>query len=60
LVAHAYLYEPGNAPSPIISIVQRVALAGLCFVTVAAGIYPEPFVRLATYSLFFPLGFSGH
>jgi hypothetical protein len=32
----------------------------LCFVTVAAGIYPEPFVRFATYSLFFPSGFSGH
>jgi NADH-quinone oxidoreductase subunit N len=60
IVAHAYLYEPGNAPSPILTIGQRVAFAGLCFVTVAAGIYPEPFVRLATYSLFFPMGFSGH
>jgi NADH-quinone oxidoreductase subunit N len=60
IVAHAYLYEPGNAPTPIITIGQRVAFAGLCFVTVAAGIYPEPFVRLATYSLFFPMGFSGH
>ena len=60
IVAHAYLYEPGNAPLPIITIGQRVAFAGLCFVTVAAGIYPEPFVRLATYSLFFPTGFSGH
>jgi NADH-quinone oxidoreductase subunit N len=60
IVAHAYLYEPGNAPSPILTIGQRVAFAALCFVTVAAGIYPEPFVRLATYSLFFPMGFSGH
>jgi NADH-quinone oxidoreductase subunit N len=60
IVAHAYLYEPGNAPLPIITIGQRIAFAGLCFVTVAAGIYPEPFVRLATYSLFFPTGFSGH
>ncbi len=59
-MVHAYLYEPGNAPSPIITIGQRVAFAVLCFVTVAAGIYPEPFVRLATYSLFFPSGFSGH
>ena len=39
---------------------QRVAFAVMCFVTVAAGVYPEPFVRLATYSLFFPSGFSGH
>jgi NADH-quinone oxidoreductase subunit N len=60
IVAHAYLYEPGNAPSPTITIGQKVALTGLCFVTVAAGIYPEPFVRLATYSLFFPIGVNGH
>jgi NADH-quinone oxidoreductase subunit N len=60
VVAHAYLYEPGNAPSPIITIGQRLAFAVLCFVTVAAGIYPEPFVRLATYSLFFPTTFTGH
>jgi NADH-quinone oxidoreductase subunit N len=59
IVMHAWLYEPGNAPSPIITIGQKVAFATLCFVTVAAGIYPEPFVRLATYSLFFPTGFSG-
>jgi NADH-quinone oxidoreductase subunit N len=60
IVMHAYLYEPGNAPLPIITIGQRIAFAVLCFVTVAAGIYPEPFVRFATYSLFFPTGFSGH
>ncbi len=60
VVMHAYLYEPGNAPLPIITIGQKFAFAVLCFVTVAAGIYPEPFVRLATYSLFFPAGFSGH
>ncbi len=46
--------------SPIITIGQKFAFAVLCFVTVAAGVYPEPFVRLATYSLFFPAGFSGH
>src|SRR5580658_1702653 len=40
IVARAYLYEPGNLPSPIISIGQRVAFAVLCFVTVAAGVYP--------------------
>jgi NADH-quinone oxidoreductase subunit N len=60
IVAHAYLYEPGNAPLPIVTIGQKVAFAALTFVTVAAGVYPEPFVRLATYSLFFPSGFSGH
>lgn len=60
VVAHAYLHEPGNAPSPIITLGQKIALAALCFVTVVAGIYPEPFVRLATYSLFFPTTFIGH
>ena len=60
IVMHAYLKEPGNAPLPMITIGQRVAFAILCFVTVAAGVYPEPFVKLATYSLFFPTGFSGH
>jgi NADH-quinone oxidoreductase subunit N len=60
IVMHAWLYEPGNAPSPIITIGQKVAFAALGFVTVAAGIYPEPFVKLATYSLYFPIGFSGH
>lgn len=60
VVKHAFLYEPGNAPLPIITVGQRVAFAALCFVTVAAGVYPEPFVKFATYSLFFPAGFSGH
>jgi NADH-quinone oxidoreductase subunit N len=59
VVAHAYLYEPGNAPSPILTVGQKVAFTVLCFVTVVAGIYPEPFVQLATYSLMFPTGFSG-
>ncbi len=60
IVMHAWLYEPGNAPSPIITLGQKIALSTLGLVTVAAGIYPEPFVRLALYSLFFPTGFSGH
>jgi NADH-quinone oxidoreductase subunit N len=60
IVAHAYLYEPGNAPTPKITIGQGVAFATLSFVTVVAGIYPEPFIHLATYSLFFPMRFSGH
>jgi len=60
IVAHAYLYEPGNAPSPILTVGQKFAFAALAVVTVAAGIYPEPFIHFATYSLFFPMGFSGH
>ena len=60
IVAHAWLFEAGSAPLPVITIGQKFALGVLSLVTVAAGIYPEPFVRLATYSLFFPTGFSGH
>jgi len=60
IVVHAWMREPGSAPSPAITIGQKVALAALCGVTVVAGIYPEPFIRLANYSLFFPTGFGGH
>jgi NADH-quinone oxidoreductase subunit N len=60
IVVHAWLREPGSAPTPVVTLGQKVALATLGAVTVAAGIYPEPFVRLANYSLFFPTGFSGH
>src|ERR1700720_3326756 len=60
IVAHAYLYEPGSAPAPILTIGQKVAFVALSAVTVAAGIYPEPFIHFATYSLFFLMSFSGH
>jgi NADH-quinone oxidoreductase subunit N len=60
IVVHAWLREPGSAPVPVVTLGQKVALATLGAVTVAAGIYPEPFIRLANYSLFFPTGFSGH
>jgi NADH-quinone oxidoreductase subunit N len=60
IVVHAWLREPGSAPVPVVTLGQKVALATLGAVTVAAGIYPDPFIRLANYSLFFPTGFSGH
>jgi NADH-quinone oxidoreductase subunit N len=61
IVAHAYLYEPGNTPAVRVTIGQGVALAALTFVTLVVGIYPGPVIEhLATYSLFFPTGFSGH
>jgi len=61
IVAHAYLYEPGNTPAVRVTIGQGVALAALTFVTLVVGIYPGPVIdHLATYSLFFPTGFSGH
>jgi NADH-quinone oxidoreductase subunit N len=61
VVAHAFLYEPGKAENPKITVGQGFALAALTLVTIAAGIYPEPvIVHLAKYSIFFPTGFSGH
>jgi NADH-quinone oxidoreductase subunit N len=61
VVAHAYLREPGNAAVPKITVGQGVALAVLTLVTIVAGVYPEPIItHMARYSLFFPLGFSGH
>jgi len=60
VVMHAYLYEPGNAPTPVMTLGQRVAFGVLGIMTIVTGVYPEPFVRLASYSIFFPQGFSGH
>jgi NADH-quinone oxidoreductase subunit N len=47
--------DTAEATRPTISLGQGVALFLACIVVLAAGIYPEPFVRLASYSLFFPL-----
>jgi hypothetical protein len=38
---------------------QTIALAVACFVTVVAGFYPEPFIRIATYSLTLPSAIFG-
>src|SRR5713226_4545123 len=51
IIVHAWLREPGSAPSVVVTLGQKVALATLGAVTVAAGIYPDPFIRLANYSL---------
>ena len=50
IVVHAWLKAPGEAPRPIMSNAQAVALAVAVFVTLAAGLYPEPFTRLAQYA----------
>jgi len=48
---HAWLKKPGDAPAPVMSSAQAVALGVALFVTLAAGLYPEPFARLAHYAL---------
>ena len=51
IVVHAWLKAPGEAPRPVMSSAQAVALSVAVFVTLAAGLYPEPFTRLAQYAL---------
>jgi NADH-quinone oxidoreductase subunit N len=61
VVVHVWLRDSTDASRPVFTTAQTIALTVLCFVTLVAGIYPEPFVRLANYSLFLPYGpLSGH
>ncbi len=53
IVVHAWLKAPGEAPRTTMSSAQAVALGVALFVTLAAGLYPEPFTRLAHYALTF-------
>src|SRR6266478_3420051 len=50
IVVHAWLKQPGEAPRPSMTSAQAVALGIAVFVTLAAGLYPEPFTRLAKYA----------
>ncbi|HXY24890.1 MAG TPA: NADH-quinone oxidoreductase subunit N [Candidatus Acidoferrum sp.] len=53
IVVHAWLKQPGEAPRPVMTNAQAVALAIAVFVTLAAGLYPEPFTKLAHYAFAF-------
>jgi len=50
IVVHAWLKAPSEAPRIAMSNSQAVALGVAVFVTLAAGLYPEPFTRLAQYA----------
>jgi NADH-quinone oxidoreductase subunit N len=52
IVVHAWLKQPGAAPRPLMTSAQAVALGIAVFVSLAAGLYPEPFTRLAHYAFF--------
>jgi NADH-quinone oxidoreductase subunit N len=56
LVAAMWVRESTDPVRPVISIAQKFALAAMAIVTLAAGIFPEQFLRLATYSLLAPFG----
>src|SRR5213593_3572841 len=50
IVVHAWLKAPGEAPRPAMTSAQAVALGVAVFVSLAAGLYPEPFTRFAHYA----------
>lgn len=56
IIVHSWLRKTTDPIAPTISMGQAVALTVTCFVVLAAGLYPEPFIRLANYSVFFPFG----
>jgi NADH:ubiquinone oxidoreductase subunit 2 (subunit N) len=55
-IAAMWSREATDQRQPIISMAQGFALAAIVLVTLAAGIFPEPFLRLATYSILTPFG----
>jgi NADH-quinone oxidoreductase subunit N len=56
LVAAMWVKESTDPVLPVISLAQKFALAAMVLVTLAAGIFPEQFLRLATYSILIPFG----
>jgi NADH-quinone oxidoreductase subunit N len=51
IVVHAWIREPGARTRPAVSMAQAVALTVAVFITLAAGIYPQPFTQLALYAI---------
>jgi NADH-quinone oxidoreductase subunit N len=60
VIVHAWLRDSTDLVHPAVSLGQRVALSIAGFVVLFAGVYPEPFIRLASGSLFLPPFFLGH
>ncbi len=56
LVAAMWVREAVDPVRPVITVAQKFALAAMTIVTLAAGIFPEQFVKLAAYSIFTPFG----
>jgi len=56
LAAAMWSRDPIEQQRPIMSLGQSVALTAMVLVTLVAGIYPEPFLRLAKYSILTPFG----
>ena len=60
VIVHAWLREGTDHVHLAVSVGQRVALSVAAFIVLFAGIYPEPFIRLASGSLFLPPFFLVH
>ncbi|HLV95944.1 MAG TPA: NADH-quinone oxidoreductase subunit N [Candidatus Acidoferrales bacterium] len=56
LVAAMWVREAVDPVRPAISVAQKFALGAMAIGTLAAGIFPEQFVRLAVYSILTPFG----
>jgi len=56
LVAAMWVKESTDSVRPVISWGQKFALAAMVIVTMAAGLFPEQFLRFATYSILTPFG----
>jgi NADH-quinone oxidoreductase subunit N len=56
VIVHAFLKESTDAESQIVTVWQTVALTVCGFVVLGFGVYPEPLIKLAHYSLFLPFG----
>jgi NADH-quinone oxidoreductase subunit N len=56
IAAAMFSREASDPVRPFITPGQAVALAAMLLMTLAAGIYPEPFLRFASYSLLTPFG----
>jgi NADH-quinone oxidoreductase subunit N len=59
VVVHAWLRDPVGQERQQVSAAQSLALAVMGAVTLIAGIYPEPFIRIATYSMALPAALFG-
>jgi NADH-quinone oxidoreductase subunit N len=58
IVVAMWVTEPTDEARPVITPAQGLALAAAVVIVLVAGIFPDPFIRLAeySYSLFLPLG----
>jgi len=59
VIVHTFLKESTDAEKQLVTVWQTVALTVCGFVVLGFGLYPEPVLRLAQYSLFLPFGTLG-